>query len=143
MVSFVAKNTSELQLIADQLVEIIKKRPVVAFYGKMGAGKTTLIKEICKSLEVINLVTSPTFALVNEYKTRHGQSLYHFDFYRVNKLEEIYDMGYDEYFYSGNYCFIEWPELAEGLLLPDTLIIKIEVDEKQYRHITVEENLLL
>lgn len=138
MAIFTAKNLNELQDVAAQLIPYIEKKPVAAFYGKMGAGKTTLIKAICRELHVPNSVTSPTFALVNEYTAGNGQIIYHFDFYRINKIEELYDMGYEEYFYSGNYCFVEWPEMAENLLLPDTLKIKINVDEKQIRTIEVE-----
>lgn len=139
MAVYAAKNLDELQQVAAQLIPFLTQKPVVAFYGKMGAGKTTLIKAICKELHVKNTVTSPTFALVNEYTCQSGQLIYHFDFYRINKVEELFDLGYEEYFYSGNMCFVEWPELAENLLLPDTLKIKISVDEKQVRTIEVEE----
>lgn len=107
------------------LLPYIKEADVVAFYGKMGAGKTTLIKELCKQLGVNDVVNSPTFSLVNEYHTQNGETIYHFDFYRINKLEEAYDFGYEEYFYSGNLCLIEWPELIEQLLPEDTLKLQI------------------
>ena len=84
---------------------------VFAFYGKMGAGKTTFVKAICEELGVEDVITSPTFALVNEYTAGDGSPVYHFDFYRIKKLDEVYDMGYEDYFYSGNLCFLEWPEL--------------------------------
>jgi tRNA threonylcarbamoyladenosine biosynthesis protein TsaE len=137
MKSFVVHNLDELQKVADEILPYIIKRPVVAFQGKMGAGKTTLIKAICKAMNVQNTVTSPTFALVNEYTTLSGETIFHFDFYRINRIEEIFDFGYEEYFYSGKYCFIEWPELAEQLLLPDTLVIRIDVDAKHKRTITL------
>ena len=89
---------------------------VFAFYGKMGAGKTTFVKAICEELGVEDVITSPTFALVNEYTAGNGDSIYHFDFYRIKKIDEVYDMGYEDYFYSGNLCFLEWPELIEDLL---------------------------
>ena len=108
------------------LLSYIKEASVVAFYGKMGAGKTTLIKELCRQLGVTSVVNSPTFSLVNEYHTKDGETIYHFDFYRINKLEEVYDFGYEEYFYSGNLCLIEWPELVEQLLPDDTLKLLIE-----------------
>lgn len=89
---------------------------LVLFYGGLGAGKTTVIKELCSQLGVVDTVTSPTFALVNEYNTELGEAVYHFDFYRIESLEEVYDLGYEEYFYSGSLCLIEWPEKVEPLL---------------------------
>ena len=108
---------------------------VFAFYGKMGAGKTTFIKAICEELGVEDIITSPTFAIINEY-TGQDQTIYHFDFYRIKKLEEVYDMGYEEYFYSGALCFIEWPELIEEVLPEDTVkvTIKEEVDGTRAIH---------
>jgi len=137
MKSFTINSLDELQKVAEELIPYIIKQPIVAFQGKMGAGKTTLIKAICKVMNVKNTITSPTFSLINEYKTLSDDTIYHFDFYRINRVEEIFDFGYEEYFYSGNYCFIEWPELAEQLLLPDTLWINIEIDSKHGRTITV------
>lgn len=106
-------------------MEEIGERRVFAFYGKMGAGKTTFIKAVCEELGVEDVITSPTFAIVNEYTTGKN-SVYHFDFYRIKKLEEVYDMGYEEYFYSGALCFIEWPELIEELLPDDAVKVVIE-----------------
>lgn len=103
---------------------------VFAFYGAMGAGKTTFIKAICKELGVKETVASPTFAIINEYRDREGASLFHFDFYRIRKLEEAFDFGYEDYFYSGSRCFIEWPELVEEVLPGETLRISIrEMDD--------------
>ena len=100
---------------------------VYAFYGKMGAGKTTFIKALCEELGVEDVITSPTFAIVNEYRSETtGQLIYHFDFYRIKKIEEVYDMGYEDYFYSGALCFIEWPELIEDLLPEDAVKVNIE-----------------
>ena len=99
---------------------------VFAFYGKMGAGKTTFVKALCTELGVEDVITSPTFAIVNEYTDGKGEPIYHFDFYRIKKLEEVYDMGYEDYFYSGAPCFIEWPELIEELLPEDTVRVTIE-----------------
>jgi len=96
-----------------------------AFYGSMGAGKTTFIKALCKALGVTGTVTSPTFALVNEYNAGNNGMVYHFDFYRINKPEEVFDFGCEEYFASGGYCFVEWPEKAEIALPPDIYRIKI------------------
>lgn len=98
---------------------------VFAFYGKMGAGKTTFIKAICEELGVSDVITSPTFALVNEYTAGNGDAIYHFDFYRIKKLEEVYDMGYEDYFYGGSLCFLEWPELIEEILPEDTTKVTI------------------
>ena len=99
---------------------------VFAFYGKMGAGKTTFVKAICEELGVEDVITSPTFALVNEYTAGDGSPVYHFDFYRIKKLDEVYDMGYEDYFYSGAVCFIEWPELIEEVLPGDAVRVDIE-----------------
>ena len=99
---------------------------VFAFYGKMGAGKTTFVKAICEELGVEDVITSPTFALVNEYTAGDGSPVYHFDFYRIKKLDEVYDMGYEDYFYSGALCFIEWPELVEELLPGNAVKVTIE-----------------
>lgn len=103
---------------------------VFAFYGSMGAGKTTFIKAVCEELGVEDVITSPTFAIVNEYRAEEtGELIYHFDFYRIKKLEEVYDMGYEDYFYSGALCFIEWPELIEELLPADAVRVRIEETE--------------
>ena len=99
---------------------------VIAFYGSMGAGKTTFIRALCSELGVTDTVTSPTFALVNEYRTAAGAPVYHFDFYRIRRLSEAFDMGCDEYFQSGHLCLIEWPELIEELLPEDALHVTIE-----------------
>ena len=106
---------------AKRFIDAMGDQKVFAFYGSMGAGKTTFIKAICEELGVSDVVTSPTFAIVNEYTTDSGQRICHFDFYRIKKLEEVYDMGYEDYFYSDALCFIEWPELLEELL-PDNAI---------------------
>ncbi|MCB2209053.1 MAG: tRNA (adenosine(37)-N6)-threonylcarbamoyltransferase complex ATPase subunit type 1 TsaE [Bacteroidetes bacterium] len=130
---FVASNLSELDAVAKEILEFIKEQNIVAIEGKMGAGKTTLIKSICKELGVHETVSSPTFSLVNEYTDAEGGSVFHFDFYRIKKLEEVYDIGYEEYFYSGHFCFIEWPEMITELLPENHTRIKIEVDENEER----------
>ena len=94
----------------------------------MGAGKTTFIKILCKNLGAVDIIQSPSFSIINEYKTRQGESVFHFDFYRIKKLEEAFDIGYEDYFYSGAYCFIEWPEPIEGLLPEDTVRVHISGD---------------
>ncbi len=111
---------------AAEFLKELGDRKIVAFYGSMGAGKTTFIKAICDVLGVTDTVNSPTFAIVNEYLAASGSSIYHFDFYRIKKIEEAYDFGYEDYFYSGNLCLIEWPELIEELLPEDTVKVKIE-----------------
>ena len=111
---------------ARQFIENIGRSRVFAFYGKMGAGKTTFVKALCEELGCDDVITSPTFAIVNEYTDGEQQPVYHFDFYRIKKLEEVYDMGYEEYFYSGALCLIEWPELIEDVLPDDTVRVTIE-----------------
>ena len=113
---FHVQGVEGLAEVSDYLISLRDKADVIAFYGSMGAGKTTLIKDMCHRMGVTDEVNSPTFAIVNEYITDEGESVYHFDFYRIKKLEEAYDIGYENYFYSGHLCLIEWPELIEPLL---------------------------
>jgi len=115
------KNIENIHKAARLFIDAMGDQQVFAFYGSMGAGKTTFIKAICEEMGVSDVVTSPTFAIVNEYTTDKGQRIFHFDFYRIKKLEEVYDMGYEDYFYSDALCFIEWPELLEELL-PDNAV---------------------
>lgn len=122
---------------AQQFIDNMGKGNVFAFYGKMGAGKTTFIKGICECLDVEDVITSPTFAIVNEYYSNKLQdSIYHFDFYRIKKLEEVYDMGYEDYFYSHRLCFLEWPELVEELLPKDAVKVTIAEQEDGSRLVT-------
>ena len=123
---------------AREFIKQIGDRRVFAFYGKMGAGKTTFVKAICEELGVEDVITSPTFAIINEYSLPEGDSLFHFDFYRIKKLEEVYDMGYEDYFYSGALCFIEWPELIEDVLPEDAVRVNIEEQADGTRLVTVE-----
>ena len=117
-----------------------RSNTVFALYGKMGAGKTTFIKAVCEELGVSDVITSPTFAIVNEYRSDiAGELIYHFDFYRIKKLEEVYDMGYEDYLYSGALCFIEWPELIEELLPGNTVKVTIEEIENGERKVTLEQ----
>ena len=126
-----------LQEVAEAVIESLDGRNVVAFCGAMGAGKTTLISAIMEYLGSEDNVTSPTFALVNQYGTSSGEVVYHFDFYRINRIEEVFDMGYEEYFYSGDLCLIEWPELIEDLLPEDAMVVKIEVLSPTERKFTI------
>lgn len=123
---------------AKKLIEQFPGHRVFAFYGKMGAGKTTFIQAVCRELGTPDNVTSPTFALINEYKTEKGDSIFHFDFYRIKDLEEAYDLGYEDYFYSGNYCLIEWPEKIEPLLPQNYVEVKIKVQENGNRYISAK-----
>ncbi|MBR1688097.1 MAG: tRNA (adenosine(37)-N6)-threonylcarbamoyltransferase complex ATPase subunit type 1 TsaE, partial [Prevotella sp.] len=111
---------------ARQFISHIGQHTVFAFYGKMGAGKTTFIKAVCEELGVEDVITSPTFAIVNEYTDASASPVYHFDFYRIKRLEEVYDMGFEDYFYSGSLCLIEWPELIEEVLPEDAVRVSIE-----------------
>lgn len=120
-------NIDSIREAARQFVTATGENTVFAFYGKMGAGKTTFIKAVCEELGVEDAITSPTFAIVNEYRSdTTGELIYHFDFYRIKKIEEVYDMGYEDYFYSGALCFIEWPELIEELLPEEAVKVTIE-----------------
>lgn len=124
---------------AKQFIAAMEDNTVFAFYGKMGAGKTTFIKAICEELGVTDVINSPTFAIVNEYRSDEtGELIYHFDFYRIQKLDEVYDMGYEDYFYSGALCFIEWPELVEEVLPGDAVKVIIEEGEDGTRSVCLE-----
>jgi tRNA threonylcarbamoyladenosine biosynthesis protein TsaE len=121
---------NDLPLVAKAIIQLSDTHKLVAFYGQMGAGKTTLIKQICYQLGVIQEVSSPTFALVNEYETSTQQIVYHFDFYRIKNLEEVYDIGYEDYFYSNNICLMEWPENIEPLLQNEE-VLKVHIKSTQ------------
>ena len=133
MLRIVIKHKKYLPVAARRILEYTSGKKLLAFYGSMGAGKTTIIKAVCKILGAEDIVTSPTFTLVNEYRTTTGEVLYHIDFYRINKKEEALDLGIEEYFNSGSYCLMEWPELIGEILPPETIIIKITVDNKEHR----------
>jgi tRNA threonylcarbamoyladenosine biosynthesis protein TsaE len=118
-----------IHVAAKEFIANMGTGKVFAFYGKMGAGKTTFIKAICEELGVNDVITSPTFAIVNEYTADNDTPIYHFDFYRIKKLEEVYDMGYEDYFYGGNLCLLEWPELIEDILPED--VTKVTITEQE------------
>ncbi len=122
------KSLDQIGLAAKQFVDNMGGAHVFAFYGKMGAGKTTFIKAVCEALGVDDVITSPTFAIVNEYTAKDATPIYHFDFYRIKKLEEAYDMGYEDYFYGNGICFLEWPETIEDLLPEDA--VKVSISEQ-------------
>jgi tRNA threonylcarbamoyladenosine biosynthesis protein TsaE len=133
------KNIQEIDEAAKEFAKLFSSHRIFAFYGEMGAGKTTFIKALCKQAGVKDNVCSPTFALVYEYNTHSGESIFHFDFYRIKNQSELFDLGYEDYLYSGKICFIEWPELAENLLPEVTVKVKISInpDESRTLYISV------
>lgn len=132
------KRLEELASAAQQILALFPAERVFLFYGDMGAGKTTFINTLCQALDVEGHTSSPTFSIVNEYASPHGP-IYHFDFYRLRDESEALDMGYEEYFYSGNYCFVEWPEKITNLLPLDSVEIKIQTAQNQYRTISAQK----
>ena len=137
MIQLKIDSLSELDHVAEQIISSLGGRNVVLFRGGMGAGKTTLISRIVALLGSEDTVTSPTFALVNEYEGNEGL-IYHFDFYRIDKVEEVFDLGYEEYFYSGDLCLVEWPEKIEALIPDDVMTVKIEVEDDEERVFTLD-----
>lgn len=127
--TFACAGLNELDKVAEQILDKYPVTRVFAVSGPMGAGKTTFIQALCRKLDVRDTVNSPTFSIVNEYRTKADEPVYHFDLYRLRKPEEMLDIGYEDYFYSGNYCFIEWPEVAANLIPEDCLYITIVVDD--------------
>lgn len=124
------KSLDSIHEAAREFIKNMGTGHVFAFYGKMGAGKTTFVKAVCEELGVDDVITSPTFAIVNDYTSSKDDShIFHFDFYRIKKLEEVYDMGYEDYFYSGSLCFIEWPELIEDILPGDAVKVTVTQNE--------------
>ncbi|HHU34383.1 MAG TPA: tRNA (adenosine(37)-N6)-threonylcarbamoyltransferase complex ATPase subunit type 1 TsaE [Bacteroidetes bacterium] len=132
------KKPEELKEAAERLLKETEGRRIYALFGAMGAGKTTFVKAICEVLGSTDTVVSPTFTIVNEYTTKEKDPVYHFDFYRINKITEVYDIGIDEYFDSGNFCFMEWPELVEEILPPETVRVNINIMPDDSREITFE-----
>lgn len=136
----IIRNLHTIRFTAKQFVTHLKNNPekVYCFYGKMGAGKTTFIKAICEEMGVQETVNSPTFSIVNEYEAKNGEIIYHFDCYRINKIQEALDLGAEEYLYSGNYCFIEWPENIDAILPDNVVSVVIEEVEDGLRMVTIE-----
>jgi len=137
MKKIVIKDLDDLGRAAEEFIMMAADNRIFAISGSMGAGKTTFIRALCKILGAVDTVTSPTFTLVNEYFTNLGEKIYHFDFYRIEKTEEIYDFGFDEYIESGNYCFMEWPELIEEALPAEVISVRITVEEDMSRTVDV------
>jgi tRNA threonylcarbamoyladenosine biosynthesis protein TsaE len=137
MVTIRINALADLRKAAHSFINSMGEHRVFAFEGEMGAGKTTFIKSICQELGVVENITSPTFALINEYITPNGQLIYHFDCYRLKNIQEAFDFGAEEYFYSGNFCFIEWPDRIQSLLPDDTIFVKIDVLPNNQREVLV------
>jgi tRNA threonylcarbamoyladenosine biosynthesis protein TsaE len=133
----IIKNKRHLSAAAKKFLKHTGESRIFAFYGSMGAGKTTIIKAICNVLGAVDIVSSPTFTLVNEYRTSTGETLYHIDFYRIKKQEEVFDFGIEEYMSGDSYCFMEWPELVEEILPPGTVSVRITVDENEQRTLLI------
>lgn len=131
-------NLDNIREAAHRFIAAIGESTVIAFYGKMGAGKTTFIKAVCEELGVDDVITSPTFAIVNEYRGEGIPPVYHFDFYRIDRIEEAFDFGYEEYFYGGDLCLVEWPEKIESLLPDDAMTVRIEVTGEDSRTIEID-----
>jgi tRNA threonylcarbamoyladenosine biosynthesis protein TsaE len=129
---------ASIDAAARELIDAFPDSRVFAFYGEMGAGKTTLIKAMCRVLRVTDTTSSPSFGLIYEYKMQDGDSAYHFDFYRIESLEEVYDIGYEEYIYSGHYCFIEWPEKIASALPAGTVSVNLQVGGNDKRTLEVQ-----
>lgn len=139
MQTITIRDLDSIREAAKEFIAHMDDRTVYAFYGNMGAGKTTFIKAICEELGVEDVINSPTFALINEYRSSDsGELIYHFDFYRINKLSEAEDIGTEDYFYSGALCFIEWPEKIDELLPGDVVNVRISENENGSRTVTVE-----
>lgn len=135
---YIIKSEKELIPIATKLIELSKQQKIITFTGDLGAGKTTLIKEICKQLHVTDTVSSPTFGLVNIYRTINNSEIYHFDCYRINDISEVYEVGFEEYIDSGNLCLIEWPQVIEPLLPKKKIAVTIALQKNLSRIIKIE-----
>jgi tRNA threonylcarbamoyladenosine biosynthesis protein TsaE len=133
----IIKDKKHLHSAARELLRLYGKNRIFAFYGGMGAGKTTIIKAICEELGAVDIISSPTFTLVNEYKTDVGETIYHIDFYRIKKQEEVFDFGVEEYLTGDSWCFMEWPGLVEEILPSETVKVSITVDDNEQRILSI------
>ena len=131
MIDLKINNLGEIEKTAKEFISQMGENKIFAFYGEMGAGKTTFIKAICDYFGVTDIVSSPTFAIINEYLTSENEQIFHFDFYRLKNIHELFDIGYEDYFFSDNYCLIEWPEKIEEYLPEDTIRVNINVDRNK------------
>ncbi len=138
MTTLKIENLEQINSTAQQFIKQIGNRKIFAMHGAMGVGKTTFIKAVCEELGVTDVINSPTFAIVNEYRSAENGTIYHFDFYRIDDVQEAYDFGYEDYFYSSACCFIEWPEKIESILPPDTVNLHFKEEEDGSRTITFD-----
>jgi len=139
MSKFIISSLDKIDEVAEAFLKEYAQPAVFCFYGSMGAGKTTFIQSLCEKLEVVDVVNSPSFAIVNEYNTKNDDSIYHFDFYRLKEESEAFDLGYEDYFYSDSYCFVEWPEKIENLLPAKRFDVTVTVLDDMSRQIEVEK----
>ena len=138
MYSVKTNSLKDLEPAAEKMINTFPEQRVFAFYGRMGAGKTTFIQALCRYLGTPDNITSPTFALINEYQTNSSQPVYHMDFYRIKDMEEVFDLGYEDYLYSGEYCLIEWPEKIEPLLPEEYVKVEIELGRNNERYLSAQ-----
>ena len=135
--TFTILSAENINKIAHDFLPLLKQHKIVAFYGGMGVGKTTFIKGLCRAMGVSEPITSPSYALVNEYEGKEGETIFHFDFYRLKNVTEVFDMGYEDYFFSDNYCLIEWPEKVSEVLPDDRLDVHMTENEDGSRTMKV------
>ncbi|MBL7112363.1 MAG: tRNA (adenosine(37)-N6)-threonylcarbamoyltransferase complex ATPase subunit type 1 TsaE [Bacteroidales bacterium] len=137
MVTFRIENLGEIRKTAKNFLDHFRSNRIFAFYGPLGSGKTTFIKALCEELQAEDNVSSPSFSIVNEYSSKGNGEIYHFDFYRLEKQEEVYDLGYEEYFYTGKFCFIEWPDIVKDILPEETIHVRIQPNASSARLLKV------
>ena len=138
MAEYITHSRAETVALGKRMAAVLAPGALIAFTGGLGAGKTAFTEGLAEGLGCTDPVTSPTFALVNQYDTADGRPVFHFDFYRIDRIEEAYDFGYEEYFYSGNLCLVEWPEKIEELLPDDTMTVRIRVDGPEQRTLFID-----
>lgn len=134
---FTIESENALYATAERMLRAFPEGRVFCFFGEMGVGKTTFIKEICRYLGAVDTTSSPTFSIVNEYVTQNDESIYHFDFYRIETTQDAYEMGIEDYLYSGNYCFIEWSERISAFIQPEFIKVYMTMDDEGARHINI------